>query len=81
MVRFFGKPFPEVYDLIEASLPTGDSDRIVMCGDTLHTDILGAAARGWRTVLVTRDGLFAGHSAPEFCAKAGIYPDWHLARI
>ena len=51
-VKFFGKPFPEVYDLIEASLSGVQSNRIAMCGDTLHTDILGAAARGWRTVLV-----------------------------
>jgi len=65
-VRFFGKPFPEVYDLIEASLPDTPANRIAMCGDTLHTDILGAAARGWRTVLVTRDGLFAGHDTSEF---------------
>ena len=31
-----------------------------MCGDSLHTDILGAAAQGWKTVLVTKDGLFSG---------------------
>lgn len=80
-VRFFGKPFPEVYDLVEQSLPGTPSDRIVMCGDSLHTDIMGAAARSWRTVLVTRDGLFSGHDTQMFCQQSGLYPDWRLARI
>jgi HAD superfamily hydrolase (TIGR01450 family) len=80
-VRFFGKPFPEVYDLIEASLPGVRPDRIAMCGDTLHTDILGAAARGWRTVLVTQDGLFAGHDTRTFSKQSELFPDWRLARI
>ncbi|MEP5950490.1 MAG: HAD hydrolase-like protein [Lentilitoribacter sp.] len=80
-VQFFGKPFPEVYDLVEASLPGIQPDRIAMCGDTLHTDILGAAARGGRTVLVTQDGLFAGHDTQVFSEKSQIYADWRLPRI
>jgi len=80
-VQFFGKPFPEVYDLIEASLPTLTSDRIAMCGDTLHTDILGAAARGWRTVLVTQDGLFAGYDTQPFSKQSRLFADWRLSRI
>ncbi len=80
-VRFFGKPFPEVYDLAEASLSGVPAGRIAMCGDTLHTDILGAAARGWRTVLVTRDGLFAGYDTEEFSAQSGLFADWRLGRI
>lgn len=80
-VQFFGKPFPEVYDLIEASLPTLPSNRIAMCGDTLHTDILGAAARGWRTVLVTQDGLFSGFDTRPFSKQSGLFADWRLGRI
>jgi HAD superfamily hydrolase (TIGR01450 family) len=80
-VQFFGKPFPEVYDLIEASLPTLTSNRIAMCGDTLHTDILGSAARGWRTVLVTQDGLFAGYDTQPFSEQAHLFADWRLSRI
>ena len=44
-VRFFGKPFSEVYQLVENTLPDIRPERIAMCGDTLHTDIIGAAAR------------------------------------
>ncbi len=80
-VRFFGKPFSEVYQLIEDSLPGVEPGNIVMCGDTLHTDILGAAARNWRTVLVTQDGLFAGYETGGFCEESGVYPDWRLPRI
>ncbi len=80
-VQFFGKPFPEVYDLIEASLPTTPTNRIAMCGDTLHTDILGAAAREWRTVLVTQDGLFSGYETKPFVRRACLFPDWSLCRI
>ena len=80
-VHFFGKPFPEVYDLIEGSLASLEPDRIAMCGDTLHTDILGAAARGWRTVLVTQDGLFAGYDTQPFSEQAHLFADWHLSRI
>ena len=80
-VHFFGKPFPEVYDLIEASLASLVPERIAMCGDTLHTDILGAAARGWRTVLVTQDGLFAGYDTQPFSEQAHLFADWQLSRI
>jgi HAD superfamily hydrolase (TIGR01450 family) len=80
-VRFFGKPFPEVYELVERTLPDVATHRIAMCGDTLHTDIIGAAARGWRTVLVTRDGLFAGHDTQTFCEQAALFPTWRTPRI
>lgn len=80
-VQFFGKPFPEVYNILEASLPPMPRDKIVMCGDTLHTDILGAGARGWRTVLVTEDGLFAGHSTQPFSNQSQIFANWIVKRI
>lgn len=80
-MRMFGKPFPDVYDITRASLPGVAPDRIAMCGDTLHTDILGAAAQGWKTVLVTQDGLFAGLDTRSFEKKSGIVPDWRVLRI
>ncbi len=80
-VRFFGKPFPEVYRLVEDTLPGLSPSRIAMCGDTLHTDIMGASARGWRTVLVTEDGLFAGFDTDGYSKRAGLFADWRLKRI
>jgi HAD superfamily hydrolase (TIGR01450 family) len=80
-VRFFGKPYRDVYGIVEDTLPGIDRSRIAMCGDTLHTDILGAAAFGWRTVLVTEDGLFADADADGYCRRSGLHADWRLRRI
>src|SRR5690606_36555923 len=80
-ISFYGKPFPEAYRLVEETLPGIPASRIAMCGDTLHTDIIGAASRGWRTVLVTRDGLFSGFDTAEFSSRAGLFADWRLERI
>jgi HAD superfamily hydrolase (TIGR01450 family) len=80
-IRFFGKPFAEVYDMVQASLPGIPPERIAMCGDTLHTDILGAAARGWKTVLVAQDGLFSGIDTQPFCRRSALAPTWRVQRI
>jgi HAD superfamily hydrolase (TIGR01450 family) len=80
-VRFFGKPFPEVFTLVAQTLPGVPKDRIAMCGDTLHTDIIGAAAFGWRAVLVTGDGLMAGLDSTAYCDQVGIHANWRLRRI
>lgn len=80
-IRFFGKPFPEVFEMTEASLQGISPERIAMCGDTLHTDTLGAAARGWRTVLVAQDGVFSGLDTRTFCEESNLIPTWRLQRI
>ena len=80
-IKFFGKPFPEVFRMVEESLEGIPPNRIAMCGDTLHTDILGAAAQGWRTVLVERDGMFCGTDAREYCHRSALVPTWRLSRI
>jgi glycerol 3-phosphatase-2 len=45
-------------------------------GDTLHTDILGGAAYGVKTALVTGHGLFANQNVPPYIAQSGIVPDY-----
>ncbi|MBK0398168.1 HAD hydrolase-like protein [Limibaculum sp. M0105] len=80
-VHFFGKPFPEVYRMVETSLPGVPRERIVMCGDTLHTDIIGAAARGWKTAFITRDGLFSGVDTRAFIQQSSLFPTWRMPRI
>tara|TARA_B110000908_G_scaffold7772_1_gene9715 strand:+ start:6483 stop:6635 length:153 start_codon:yes stop_codon:yes gene_type:complete len=42
-VQFFGKPFPKVYELLEKTLINTALTKVIMCGDSLHTDIPGAA--------------------------------------
>ena len=80
-VKFFGKPYSEVYQLLTKSLSDVPGNRIAMCGDSLHTDILGAASQGWKTVLVTKDGLFSGFDTKSYSKKSGIFPNWRLDRI
>ena len=80
-VKFFGKPYSEVYQLLTKSLSDVPGNKIAMCGDSLHTDILGAASQGWKTVLVTKDGLFSGFDTKSYSTESGIFPNWRLDRL
>lgn len=81
-VAFHGKPFPSIYDLVEERIGArAVRPRVVMMGDTLHTDVLGAAARGWSSVLVSDHGLFRGLPVGDFIARSGIVPDWVIPAI
>ena len=79
--QFFGKPFANIYDLALARLdPLPPRDRILMVGDSLHTDILGAQAAGLASALVTGFGFFAEGDAEAAIAASGIVPDVMLTR-
>ncbi|MBL4666113.1 MAG: HAD-IIA family hydrolase [Sneathiella sp.] len=82
-VQFHGKPFPSVFEIVEDRLSGSniEPNRICMVGDTLHTDILGGAARGWKTALVTDHGLFKGLDPNHYIARSGIIPDWMVGSI
>ena len=45
------------------------------------TDILGATANGWRSVLVTQDGMFSCRDTDWFCEQSGIIANWRLKQI
>ncbi len=78
---FFGKPFGHAFDDARDKLAGIVPERIAMVGDTLHTDILGGAAAGLKTVLVRDHGLFAGHGAETFVKASGIVPDFSCPAI
>lgn len=79
---FYGKPFGNAFDEVESRLePVVDPKRIAMIGDSLHTDILGGAAAGWRTVLVTDHGLAKGRNVDELISSTGIVPDFIIPSI
>ena len=81
-VTFIGKPFGTVYDALEARLPAGFArGRIVMMGDSLHTDVYGARARGWASVLVSDYGFLKGEDPLEAIEKSGLFPDWIVPQI
>jgi HAD superfamily hydrolase (TIGR01450 family) len=77
---FFGKPYGNAFDEIQRRLAAEGRavapQRIAMVGDTLHTDVLGGAAAGLKTVLVTDYGLFRGLDADGFISRSGIVPDF-----
>ena len=74
--QYFGKPHGNAFDAALAALAGIDRARIAMVGDTLHTDILGGAAAGLATVLITDHGLFKGRDVAPYIARSGIVPDW-----
>ena len=63
--EFFGKPFANVFDLAFSRVDGIDRSRIVMVGDSLHTDVLGAQVAGIASALVTGHGFLAGRDARE----------------
>lgn len=73
----FGKPFDNAFELVRQTLPQDlPAHRIAMVGDTLHTDILGGAQAGWKTVLITDHGLLKGANVEQEIISSGIRPDF-----
>jgi ribonucleotide monophosphatase NagD (HAD superfamily) len=52
-VRYHGKPYPSVYQACFAQLAPVPTDRIAAVGDSLRTDVAGAAGVGIEAVLIT----------------------------
>lgn len=52
IVRRLGKPHGEVYATVKAMLGVADPSRVLAVGDTLWTDVRGAAAAGFDSLLV-----------------------------
>jgi len=78
---FFGKPFPAIFDMARERIRPGVPDeRVLMVGDTLHTDILGGNAAGFRTALISGYGFFDGEDPAEAIASSQIVPDFILER-
>lgn len=75
--EFFGKPFANAFDMALARLPKNtDLTRVVMVGDTLQTDILGGAAAGVKTALITDYGSLTGMDVDWAIRRSGITPDF-----
>lgn len=76
-VIYYGKPKPEIYDLVRASAP--GATRMLGIGDGMHTDIKGANAAGIDALFIA-DGIHGedvadmspGHLT-ELFAKAGVH--------
>src|SRR5437588_1709163 len=73
-VRWHGKPFRSVYDSCLRLLGIGNRSRVLAVGDSLRTDIAGAAGAGIDSPLIA-----GGIHAEEFGAPGGRTPD--LGRV
>lgn len=84
-VHCFGKPFPPIFEkaMNRAREYSGvtDPQRMVMVGDTLHTDILGGSIMGMKTVLVTGSGFLRGLNVEEHIEASNIKPSYILDLI
>ncbi len=69
-VIYHGKPDPAIFRRAARALGLAEDGRILVVGDSLATDIKGAAAAGYDSVLVTR-GIHAG----ELGIRPGETPD------
>jgi len=79
---FFGKPYGNAFAAVRARFEdTEPARRFLMIGDTLHTDILGGAAAGMATALVTGHGVMRGLDVDACIAEAAIVPDFILPSI
>ncbi|MDA8747749.1 HAD-IIA family hydrolase [Litoreibacter sp.] len=78
--EFFGKPFGNIFNLAFAQLDQPDPARIVMVGDSLHTDILGGQVAGVKTALIAGFGFFSGTDVTDPINTSGIFPDFILER-
>jgi len=80
--QFFGKPFGNAFDkAIKQIAKDVPRHRIAMVGDTLHTDILGGAAAGLGTILVTSHGVLRDLDLSACIDASGIVPDYIVPSI
>lgn len=83
-VEPFGKPFHNAFDLVQDAVQKAGlftEPRVLMLGDTLHTDILGGLAAGFDTALVTDFGAHRGMDLAACYTKTGIVPHWSLPQL
>ena len=72
---YLGKPFPAIWEKVKRSLPEGS--RVLMVGDTLGTDVLGAKVAGFDSALVVGRNVPADELEVDELAL-GVRPDYYL---
>ena len=81
-IRYFGKPHADIFHLaLRKANDMGDAKRVLMVGDTLHTDILGGQSMGFHTAWVTGQGASSGLDLDLTIQKTGISPGYQIRSI
>jgi HAD superfamily hydrolase (TIGR01450 family) len=83
-IPHFGKPCPAIYELAlaraRALLPDLQSAEVLMIGDTLATDVAGAQAMGFKSLLVL-SGNETAESWEQEAQRLGLQPDYVLPAL
>ena len=74
MPQCVGKPYHHVFEEVLRRHPDVSRDRVLMVGDTVHTDVLGGLASGIKTLLVHQGGFLDGQDIENVFAKSGLRP-------
>ena len=74
-VEFYGKPYPAVYRHALSLAGDPSADEVLAIGDSLQTDILGAAGMGFDAVFVS-GGIHEGEAIPADFASSNGLGDW-----
>lgn len=77
---FLGKPYPGVYQRVFDRFPDVAPSRMVMVGDSPHTDILGARSMGMACLLLD-SGFLRGQDAMALFAQSGLWPNFVSSRL
>ena len=74
-IEWYGKPFPAIYRHALGLAGNPPADEVLAIGDSLQTDVLGAARMGFDTLFVA-GGIHRGEPfPPRFAAENGL-GDW-----
>jgi HAD superfamily hydrolase (TIGR01450 family) len=74
MPQCVGKPYHHVFEEVLKRHPGVDRSRVLMVGDTVHTDVLGGLASGIKTLLVHQGGFLDGQDIEGAFARSGLRP-------
>lgn len=83
VVEPIGKPFKFIYDYALENLQFHDRSRVLMIGDSLETDILGANEFGIDSLLIGQ-GVHLGQSHEEICERCeriGARPTYYAEEL
>lgn len=88
----FGKPNPKIFDSILENMPLINREKVLMVGDTLITDILGANLAHIKSCLVIEGGIteytLLSHgkdvnleTIQQFIKEQKVFPDYICQRV
>ncbi len=87
-VEYLGKPYPEVFALALEDYDNIEFEKMLMIGDTLDTDILGAKSLGIKTAFVPTGMSYAYmkedtdfEDIKEYAQYLGIVPDYLIKSV